>query len=264
MSRIKELLRQLRILFFLGRGLTRVPTERSLCISDLFPIRRGDDWETYFELIDVNNLTKGMSTGVAKPVSFYFHDNQGNFLGKESIMVGSKSRMTIDLAAEFPQYKEAASFSVFHQALDDERFGSSFLAERGYTGYEYKKLGVRGYVHGNLDSIALNSDSELQPLGKRSALNRRYLVQHVLSGPAQYEFALTNPTPRTVTVRFELKVNGDWKESERVKIPSKGLHIFQTNLGAGHSSLLRVVSKLSMGRPVVFRLTQESMDVFHG
>ena len=264
MFQTSQLLRKAKILFFLGRGLTRVPRDKSSSISDLFPLRTGLNWRTYFELLDVNSLTRGASVGTENPVLFVFHDRDGNFLGEESLTVGKKARVTIDMSLYLTKFKGAASFSVFHRGLESEEFGASFLAERGYTGYEYKGFGVRGYVHGNLDSIALDSRSQLQPLGKRSIFNRKYLVQHVMTGPAEYEFALTNPTLRAVQVRFELKTNGRWKTVEKAKIKSRGIHIFGTSISDSETGLIRVVSKLAMGRPVVFRLTQDSMDVFHG
>ena len=264
MFKTSQLLRKAKILFFLGKGLTRVPRDKSSSISDLFPLRTGLDWRTYFELLDVNSLTRGASVGTKNPVLLVFHDSDGNFLGEESLIVGKKARTTIDMSLYLTKFKGAASFSVFHKGLEGEEFGASFLAERGYTGYEYKGFGVRGYVHGNLDSMALNSSSQLQPLGKRSFFKRRYLVQHVMTGPAEYEFALTNPTRWAVQVRFELKENRKWKTVEKVKINSKGIYLFKTSISDSETGLIRVVSKLAMGRPVVFRLTKDSMDVFHG
>lgn len=264
MFQIKELVRKVRIRLFLGRGLTNAPKSESSSISDLFPIRKGNSWKTYFELINVNNLIQGRSVGNLQFASICFHAKNGDFLGMESLELGKKARTTIEIDNFLKSYEEAATFSVFHESLDKRKFGLSVLAERGYTGYEYKDLGVRGYVHGNLDSIALSDGLVLQPLGKQSILKRRYVVQHLMSGPAVYEFALTNPAHKSVSVRFEMKTQDNWRLATRVKIPSKGIHIFSTSLEEEETKLLRVVSKLAMGRPLVFRLTKNSMDVFHG
>lgn len=264
MFQIRELIRKLRIFLFLGKGLTEVPKSTNSSISDLFPIRKGENWRTYFELLNVKSLTQGLSVGDERLALFCFHNQGGDFLGMESVQLGNKARATIDIGEFLEKFSQAATFSVFHENLDQEKFGSSFLAERGYTGYEYRDLGVRGYVHGNLDSISLNDGLVLQPIGKRSFFRRKYLVQHLMSGPAEYEFALTNPTPRSVTVRFELDKDRNWKLATRIKIPSKGIHIFSTSLEDGETRLLRIVSRMAMGRPVVFRLAKDSMDVFHG
>ena len=264
MFQIREFIRKLRIFLFLGKGLTKVPKSTNSSISDLFPIRKGEDWRTYFELLNVKSLTQGLSVGDERLALVCFHSQGGDFLGMESVQLGKMARATIDITKFLESYSQAATFSVFHENLDKGKFGSSVLAERGYTGYEYKDLGVRGYVHGNLDSISLNDGLVLQPLGKRRFFRRRYLVQHLMTGPAVYEFALTNPTSRSVIVRFESKTDSNWRLETRVKIPSKGIHIFSTSLEEGESRLLRVVSRLAMGRPVVFRLAKDSMDVFHG
>ena len=39
---------------FLAEGLTRVPSVKESSISDLFLWRKGDEWKTFFELLDIN------------------------------------------------------------------------------------------------------------------------------------------------------------------------------------------------------------------
>ena len=205
MSKKNNLARKVRNFIFLGHGLTRVPKKNSKSVSDIFPIRKGEDWKTYFELLDVRNLINGKSTGGLHKVQFFFHDNDGRYLGKKSLGIGSAARTTVDMADFAERYRDAASFSVFHESLDSKEFKDSFLAERGYTGYEFRNFSVRGYVHGNLDSLALNTDGSLQPLGKIGLFRRRYLVQHMMTGPAKYEFVITNPSRQKIFVQFNLK-----------------------------------------------------------
>ena len=55
----------------------------------------------------------------------------------------------------------------------------SFIAERGYISYNYKKSALSSYVHGNLDAIE-KSNNTLSPLGGVSFLHREYCLQHQL------------------------------------------------------------------------------------
>ena len=119
-------------------------------------------------------------------------------------------------------------------------------------------------MHGNLDSIALNQKEKLQPLGNKSFFKRKYLVQHVLTGPANYDFSITNPTDKYVKVKVKIKLNNRWKKISTYKIPSRGIRFINVHVSSGENKLIKLVSKFYLGRPVVFRTTATSMDVFHG
>jgi len=259
--------RRAKLFMFINKNLTKIPLENTAVISDLFPIKKGDDWHTEFELLNVSGLIMG-DNNESKPyvVNFYFFGSTGNLLGNRSVTVENIGRKTIKLSElMIGEIKEAATFSVFHPPIYDKTdMAGSFLAERGYTGYEYQNLGVKGYVHGNLDAVALVR-GEVQPLANSGSIPRFYTVQHCLRGPAKYEFVFTNPTSEKMKITPNIRLNKkNWLAKESFIMNSLGSHTFTVDIKENEKAYVRFKSKLYLGRPVVFRISNDSMDVFHG
>ena len=58
---------------FLGKNLTKVPSDKSAVISDLFPIKKDSDWKTEFELLNVPGLINGNNNcNLSQFVTLYF------------------------------------------------------------------------------------------------------------------------------------------------------------------------------------------------
>jgi hypothetical protein len=264
MINLSELSRRVRFWLFLRKGLTEVPSQGNSVISDLFPIRGGKDWNTQFELLNLCKLVSGYSVGVEELVKLYCFDAEGNLLGSKKIEVGRQSRNSININHFFEEFSDAASFAVFHACPDHKFVGNSYLAERGYVGYLYKNLKVRGYVHGNLDAIALTNGDTLELLGNVAKFRRTYFVQHLLSGPAQYEFFLSNPSRSPLTVVSKIKRGLKWEKYSTSMISPRGIYSIKIEVGESETFYMKFISRLYMGRPLVFRLAGESMDVFHG
>ena len=259
--------RKAKFFMLLNKNLTKMPTDVTAVISDLFPIKRGNDWHTEFELLNVSGLIMG-DNNESKPyvVNFYFFSSTGNSLGSRSVTVENIGRKTIKLSElMIGEIKEAATFSVFHPPIYDKTdMAGSFLAERGYTGYEYQNRGVKGYVHGNLDAVALVR-GEVQPLGNSGLIPRFYTVQHCLRGPAKYEFVFTNPTVGKIRITPKISLNKkNWFAKESFVMNSLGSRTFTVDIKENEKAYVRFKSKLYLGRPVVFRISNDSMDVFHG
>jgi hypothetical protein len=259
--------RRAKLFMFINKNLTKIPVENTAVISDLFPIKKGNDWHTEFELLNVSGLIMGDNND-SKPyvVNFYFFSSTGNLLGSRSVTVENIGRKTIKLSElMIGEIKEAATFSVFHPPIYDKiDMAGSFLAERGYSGYEYQNLGVKGYVHGNLDAVALVR-GEVQPLGNSGLIPRFYTVQHCLRGPAKYEFVFTNPTSEKMKITPNISLNKkNWLAKESFIMNPLGSHTFMVDIKENEKAYVRFKSKLYLGRPVVFRISNDSMDVFHG
>jgi hypothetical protein len=259
--------RKLKFALFIGKKLTKIPRDKSAVVSDLFPIKNDSNWKTEFELLNVAGLIAGDNNKEkVYQVNFYFFDEQGSLLGVREIQMENVGRKTIKLADYLiDQLKIAKTFAVFHPYME-EKFGleGSFLAERGYSGYEYNNLGVKGYVHGNLDAVAL-VNKIVKPLGNFGIIPRNYTVQHCLTGASSYEFVFTNPTSRKLKITPNIchKPN-HWTKCESFNIDSLGSYTYKVNISESEKAYVRFKSRLYLGRPVVFRIAKGSMDVFHG
>jgi len=262
-----DVIRKAKYALWIPRKITRKPAEKGAVISDLFPLRSDEHWQTHFELLNVSGLISGDNSSTQdKKARFVIFDSEGTKLAEKLIAIPPSGRRTIRLDKEFdPSVTAASSFAVFHeipdQALD---IGESFLAERGYTGYARSDSQIRGYVHGNFDALAYK-DGKIQTIGNKGILPRFYTVQHPLSGRATYEFFLSNPTSRSVKVRILKGQDGKgWAEVERFKLSPRGSRIFMIESRDEGASFIRIRSRFYLGRPVVFRIAGRGFDVFHG
>jgi hypothetical protein len=259
--------RRAKFFIFINKNLTKTPIEKNAVISDLFPIKSGNCWRTEFELLNVSGLILGdNSLSNTYAVNFYFFSSSGSLLANRSITIENIGRKTIKLSELLvDDISKAVTFSVFHPPIYDKTdMAGSFLAERGYSGYEYQNLGVKGYVHGNLDAVAL-SNGKVEPLGNSGFIPRYYTVQHCLRGPAKYEFVFTNPTSKTIKITPNISLNKKkWLAKKSFTMNSLGSHTFTVDVNENEKSYVRFKSKLYLGRPVVFRISNDSMDVFHG
>ena len=259
--------RRLKFALFIGKNLTKAPADKSAVISDLFPIKQDLNWQTEFELLNVAGLISGDNNQKKSySVEIYFFSIEGNFLGSRTIPIENIGRKTIKLSDYLTaDLTHAKTFSIFHPTLESNfDMAGSYLAERGYGGYEYKNLGVKGYVHGNLDAVALIK-GKIKPLGNSGFISRFYTVQHCLTGPAQYEFVFTNPTSDKIKITPSISYSpNQWSKSESFQIASLGTYTHAVIVKQDENAYVRFKSRLYLGRPVVFRIANDSMDVFHG
>ena len=262
----RKLLRLTKTREFLAEGLTRVPSVQESSISDLFIWRKTNEWKTYFELLDINTLINAENQNSGNnSATFVFFDSFGSEISREKVVV-NPGRQTIDINSLIPDgFEGSGTYACFHDIIPEAILDSgSFIAERGYSGYQWKDLGARAYVHGNLDAIA-KSDQGIELLGTSWKNQLSYNLQHELTGPAIYELALVNPTRINQKVEFIIKNPSKGTEmKELAQIGSRASVIKQVPVEDGEKLQLAIRSKLYMARPVVFRLQGHSMDVFHG
>ena len=262
-----DVIRKAKYAIWIPRKITRKPRKMNAVISDLFPLRSDLQWQTHFELLNVSGLISGDNSSIQeRNARFVFFSSEGVKLAERLIALPSSGRRTVNLDPEFePSISSASSFAVFHESpIENLEIGESFLAERGYTGYSRTDSEIRGYVHGNFDALAYEG-GEIQTIGNKGFLARFYTVQHPLRGPAIYEFFLSNPTPKSVSIKVLHREEGaEWTVVESFKLKSKGSRIFKIDKSDERASFIRIKSRFYLGRPVVFRFAKRGLDVFHG
>lgn len=265
----RQLERARRALWVLKQPLTEKPERSGAAVSDLFVWRYSEDWETYFELTDIPGLF--VSDGERDSdrfVTVMFFNSEGiAFLEKRFDLIPNQ-RQTVDLSACVSAAASSiGTFSVFHsrtpRAVSDL---GSYIAERGYVSYRFKKAPLRTYAHGNLDAIALLPDKSTQLLGSRSFRAREYRLQHELRGPAQYELGIVNPSRQSRRFSCQVVSTRDDKvlETHVDQIPPRGCRVFRVPVNERQPVRLVIKSHLVMARPLVFRIQDQKMDVFHG
>jgi hypothetical protein len=251
-------------------SLVRVPERPRTLISDLFPFRVDSGWETHFELLNVPLLIDpARDHSSTYPVNFIFFDEDGSLLLRWNTENSGCHRRTISINGIVGDLSKTGrgTFACFHNVfLPQLEARQGFLAERGYTGYANAvQSTVKGYVHGNLDAIALDDNDRLTCLGKSFRIRTgEYRLQHQLEGPATYEMCVVNTSDASEEVSFEVTSSGPASTKVSRVVPSRGTMWLSRTVGADERARVVIRSKLNLPRPVVFRVESESFDVFHG
>jgi hypothetical protein len=264
-----ELVHRIKYKIFVYKNLTSNPGSPDYVVSDLFAIRDQTGWQTYFELLNINSLLKADFSNDDKSESvaiMYFYDSDGIFLGAKDIGLHNVARQSIHINPFLKSnLSKAALFAVFHKVpLDSTMLGESLIAERGYVGYEFNSNGARSYVHGNHDAIASNG-VKTQLIGNYGFRSRYYYVQHPLDCSAKYDFIFVNTSSKEQKLKFQISSeNQKWQTIGKVFVKPGGSYTLPIASSSKGLDYLRIKSKLYLARPVVFRQTQHSFDVFHG
>lgn len=234
--------------------------------SDQFPFKNGE-WKTYFELLNLPMLFDPINSRGPYTLRIVFFDQDGLVIHTYEELINNGGRITLDISTIFPCIPSVGTFSCFHNYYSDWLANeNAFLAERGYVGFENLKFSkTKGYVHGNLDAIAEDYKGTLKSLGKSNIKRREYRLQHELTGKARYELVFVNSTNSVQKLNIDLHFTGRSDgESTILIIPCRGVRIFECAIGQDQTANVKIKSRLNIARPVVFRVTEESFDVFHG
>jgi hypothetical protein len=240
------------------------PKDKDAVTSDLFPIRNDENWSTEFEFLNLPGLIHGDISSNHK-ANLVFFNRDGVELGRRYVEINGLGRKTVNLRDFMKDgLEDSSTFSVFHERSGTESdLGGSFMAERGYAGYKFRNAPVKGYVHGNLDAVSCSSGA-IQKLGNFGFPKKTYFVQHLLTGPAEYNFVVTNPTSKKIEIEPIIEINGTVKVLPKLTIQSLGCRISSVNIQDSEIGQIKFKSSLYLSRPVVFRIANSSFDVFHG
>lgn len=262
----KKLYRFKNAIWTVAQPLTKYPTSVCDSVSDLFVWRSSHEWQTFFELIDIAALFEDRSNlGYAH---FVFFNQVGEFICEKSITIKENFRVTLNISSIVgSSHGEVGTFAVFHSPIPS-CIGQmdAYLSDRGYVSYCYRDSLLKSYVHGNFDAVSIGKDKIIQFLGGSSLLNREYHLQYEIKPCISHELCIVNPTPReqsfyykiiSVPARKILKIH-------EFSLPPGAIHLYPIYYDSYESRRLVIKSKLVMARPLVFRIQNQTLDVFHG
>lgn len=248
------------------KSLERYPSSSKDSVSDLFPFKVTEEWNTYFELLNIPSMIDPFQTTDEHAVDIVFFNEDGHVIKNDTFKVHSIGRTTINIG-ELLNHEEVKSgtFACFHLGNELDIVGDGYLVDRGYVGYENRRLSqVRGYVHGNFNAISFNNHSGYKLLGKSFRDTKTYFLQHELTGEAQYELFFVNSDKKDHQVNINVTSIIDKPIIHALSIPSGGIRSLSLIVQGDDRKKVEIRSKLILPRPVVFRTNASSIDVFHG
>jgi hypothetical protein len=247
--------------------LTILPKDRLTSISDLFFWVRNDEFEVFFELLNLDYLTGSIGQS---QVEIVFFNKTGYIFFKEQLDLSCGYRQHLNITKILEQNSlssisgDYGTFAIFH--LNTPKIVTdmnSFVAERGYVSYRYKKSPIASYVHGNYDAIG-KSGSEYIPLGGESFIKRRYDLQYLFLPEKKYRLVLVNPCKKSKKISINLISIANQKIKKiSLKINPKASVIHDLE-NFSEPSRISIHSKIVMARPIIFCVSADNIDVFHG
>lgn len=260
-----------RVLAFIKYGmqpkLTKIPSHKG-SVSDLFIWRNNASWKTFFDLIDLNYILDPSGARNSTAI-FCFYSSNGKFLGQHLHKFDCSPFERINLSYLLVDYQdEFGTFTVSHNS--DVAYGGKFgslISDRGYVSYSYGNQDFRNYVHGNLDAISYKPNGNPEMLMGSGILRKSFNLQYVFDSKLKYELVCVNATNTQQRIKFTLLSSGFIKEySADIVVSPLGLGFLKLpeNIVSVERYRVSIDSCLAMARPVVFQLSNNAINVFHG
>jgi hypothetical protein len=259
-----------KALWTFKQPLTKMPVNAEHAISDMFVWRNSENWKTFFELTDIAGLfiEDRDESSEERYVTIQFFNVSGKKIHEEHVQLKSNKRLTLDMSKYLGYISdEIGTFCIFHSyiplAIKDL---NSYITERGYLSYKYKDAPLRSYVHGNMDAVQIDEHKRVDTLGGVSFLEREYRIQHEFLALRNYELLFVNHTKKVQSIRCALEGlhNGEFKEVIEQKVVPMGVAKFELYCPEACSYRVIIMSNMVMARPLVCRIHDDKLDVFHG
>ena len=240
--------------------------KEKISVSDFFVFRL-DDYETIF--LAENTLSLVLAEKIKCKHSLHFYSEEGNLINTHSIEtedffteIKFSKLMTNGFEVGLFIHQIDYDQNIKHQYNDI--FDSVSFNHRGYSGY--RKLGKTAYsfVHGNFGSIYIDNNGKLETFA-RQRKNFSYTPQMEIIPNTTYELFFVNPTKRNLQISLLLSGKNLKIEFFR-KIDIKPFGYKCINLKSNDlegASNFSWVTKLPVGRALIFEHFQKGFDVFH-
>jgi len=257
-----------RVRHLLGHNPPRVsrPMRKASVVSDIFPWRVDDTWETRFELMNVPSFLMPETAGPDR-VEFQIFDSGGRLVHAFLKDVAPFTRVQIDLAEHLSGHCGYGGFACFHAGggAPGLKAAASHLCERGYVGFKRRHDKVWSYVHGNQAALASPGWRGVPELIHGwAAGDQVYRPQLSFDDCLAAEIFLTNPTARRQAMTLNaLDAARNPVARRRAEIPPGGSILVDFDIRAYDIRYVECVGRPNMWRPVVFKHYETHFDVLH-
>ena len=266
---MKQLItRIIKSLWTFKQPITNQPKNNIASISDLFVWFRNNEFEVFFELLNIDYLS---GNDDPSEVEIVFFDKAGNifFTQRIELLNGYRQCLNItellDRSCNIFISGDHGTFAIFHLNTPYIiREMNSFIAERGYISYRYKQSPISSYVHGNFDAIG-KIGGEYMALGGDSLFKRNYNLQYQFVPGKKYKIVLTNPCKKTkkISIKKISLISGKKIRGIEFEINSRAIFFYDME-DEKEPFRISIESRMVMARPIIFSFKEENMDVFHG
>ncbi len=234
-------------------------------VSDFFAFRL-DEYETVF--IAENNLALLSGQHIKCTHLFHFFDLKGDSCGVVKAR-DDKFNYRLEIDKSITNGREVGSFTHHVKYSDTvlEKY-SKLLSDisfqhRGYTGFRRSKDFGYSYMHGNFGGLYFDKLNRLKSLARLRG-RHVYTPQIAIRSDYNYDFLFSNPTNRSVSIKFFL-INIDSLESvEEALLPPYATHkVTLSDARIPNDCNISWETNFPIGRCVIFEYNSSYFDAFH-
>ena len=244
------------------------PIRSNASISDLFPWRVDEVWQTYFEVTNTPSFLFPQEA-LTDQVTVVVFRSDGSEIDRAKLSLAPFESQPFILAELVGQGNgDIGTFSVFHHAPKAEKLlatTKSHVAERGYVSYKRKGDDLSAIVHGKLHCLSKSPDKPgFDFIHGRLKRAEPYRLQLDLSDCQTFDLIFTNPSSKqqSLDVVFMSATRTELKRERRM-IPPRGIDVFRWNNEEQLCGLCEAWGGMPMWRPVVFKHYDTHFNVLH-
>ena len=243
------------------------PLRTAETISDLFPWRVADTWETRYDLMNIPSLVFPENK-LVDLITIVFFDFKGQEISRKQIELEPFESKKILIRDFLGEGRGQGTFSCFHSAEVQEKLQGTqcYFNDRQYVSYSWKEDVFWSYTHGNIYCLSkLPKGFNVRSVVPKQSKEIIYRPQLRMDDCDKFELFYVNPLkkPMKILVRG---FDENWKESTRREcvIPSRGLQVFEFNNQSRSIVFVENRSRASLLRPTIFKYYDSFFDVLHG
>lgn len=243
------------------------PWRHDAAVSDLFPWRCDDLWDTRFDLANIPSLLVPGQDAVDRVTAVLF-DAGGSEIARHAVDVPPRAVVPMTIG-QFPSRpRGSGTLAVFHDTagLTNLMKHKGYLAERGYLAFRRRGDPLWSYVHGNLNVLAkAPADDAIEHTVGRSPGPHVYRPQLNFDDCIRFEIIVSNPARDSQSVELRLfDRRRNVIDIRTADLPSRGMSVFAIDRKTAPVSMIETRGRVPMWRPVIFKFYESHFDVLHG
>ena len=244
------------------------PMRSNASVSDLFPWRIDETWETRFDLTNTPSFLfpKESLTDQVTLVAFRANGREINRIELLLSPFETRPYRLVDLVGS--GNGQIGTFAVFHHSAHAEKMlakTKTHMAERGYLSFKRKTDSLWAVVHGNLHCVSKSpSRPDIDITHGRVAKPVPYRLQLDMSDCRSFELSFTNPStiPQPLEIVYLSGTRSELRREKRI-IKPRGIELFHWNNDEQLCTLCEAWGAMPMWRPAIFKHYDSHFNVLH-